>query len=100
MPELHAPRPAADESRWVPASAGWHYAYDRCADCGTTKRPHLSGGLCVDCYRADRGIAPDTPETVAARDPCGDLIGRLSIALDACPTFEERHAALGERIPA
>ncbi|HET8630979.1 MAG TPA: hypothetical protein VFL91_26465 [Thermomicrobiales bacterium] len=96
----HSPRPVADEHRWVPASAGWHYAYDRCAGCGTTTRPHLSGGLCVDCYRAAHGIAPDAPETVPARDPDGAPIGRLSIELDARLTFEERQAALAERISA
>jgi hypothetical protein len=34
--------------------ARWAKHFDRCADCGTTERAHLSLGLCTACYQRHR----------------------------------------------
>lgn len=34
-----------------PSAASWSRRYDRCQDCGTVERAHLSKGLCSACYQ-------------------------------------------------
>ena len=33
----------------------WAWKFDKCIDCGTTDRRHVSGGRCVNCYHSNWG---------------------------------------------
>ena len=43
----------------------WHWRYDKCIECGTTERPHFSGGRCHACYGRKR--YQDNPEVREAK---------------------------------
>lgn len=71
----------------------WAYHHEHCRDCGTTRRPHLADGYCVDCWRKRRtpasgSPAPIAPEQVAVLDRDGRVLGGLSIEM-TYPTKEE-----------
>jgi len=37
----------------------WHWEYDACLRCNSTKRPYHSKGFCARCYQADRYECPE-----------------------------------------
>ena len=39
------------------ATGPWNKKYDKCQDCGTTKRKHRSKGLCSRCYNKSHHLA-------------------------------------------